>query len=340
MRETVETADLVAARMGDHATFERLTTPYRRELLVHCYRILGSLEDAEDALQETLLRAWRRLASFEGRAPLRAWLYKIATHTALDAQANRRIRSLPTAVQAAADPYAPLPTPSSEPIWLEPLPDALVPDSSAGPEAIYDARESVSLVFLAALQHLPGRQRAALILRDVLGWQATEVARLLDMSVFAVNSALQRARTTMKSKREAIVSGAVAPAGDERTSTLLARYVHAWEAADNALLVALLRDDAVLTMPPQTAWYHGRAAIGAFFATQLFAGQAQGRFRLLPTSANGCPAFGIYMLDAAGVYRPNSLQVLTIVDDQIAEMHAFLALDDRLFAHFSLAAIG
>jgi RNA polymerase sigma-70 factor (ECF subfamily) len=335
MIDASESVEVAAALAGDHSAFERLTTPYRRELLVHCYRILGSFEDAEDVLQETLLRAWRRLASFEGRAPLRAWLYKIATHTALNAVASRRRRSLPTATHPPADPQAPLLGPNHEIRWLEPLPNALLADSSASPEALYDTQESVTLAFLAALQHLPGRQRAALILRDVLGWQATEVAELLDMSVIAVNSALQRARETMKARRPAIVTGAIAPATDERTATLLARYVQAWEAADTSLLVTLLRDDAAVTMPPVPSWYCGRAAIGEFFATQ-FAGQARGRYRLVPTEANGCPAFGLYIRDTAGVYQPYALQVLSITGDQIAEIHAFPALDGRLFTRFSL----
>jgi RNA polymerase sigma-70 factor (ECF subfamily) len=335
MIDASESVEVAAALAGDHAAFERLTTRYRRELLVHCYRILGSFEEAEDVLQETLLRAWRRLASFEGRAPLRAWLYKIATHTALNAQAGRRRRSLPTATHRPADPQAPLLAPNHEILWLEPLPDALLTASSASPEAIYDTHESVTLAFLAALQHLPGRQRAALILRDVLGWQATEVAELLDMSVIAVNSALQRARETMKARRPAIVTGAIVPATDERTATLLARYVQAWEAADTALLVTLLRDDAALTMPPVPSWYCGRAAIGAFFATQV-AGPARGRYRLVPTGANGGPAFGLYRRDTAGVYQPYALQVLSISGDQIAAIHAFPARDDRLFPRFSL----
>jgi RNA polymerase sigma-70 factor (ECF subfamily) len=340
MTDAVESVEVAAALTGDHAAFDRLTTPYRRELLVHCYRMLGSVEDAEDVLQETLLRAWRRLASFEGRAPLRAWLYKIATHTALNAVDSRRRRCLPTATHTPADPHAPLLAPNHEILWLEPLPDALLPASSASPEAIYDTHESVTLAFLAALQHLPGRQRAALILRDVLGWQATEVAELLDMSVIAVNSALQRARETMKARRPALVTGAIAPATDERTAALLARYVQAWEAADTALLATLLRDDAVLTMPPSPTWYSGRSAIGKYVMTQLFAGQPRGGYRLAPTRANGSPAFGCYRRDAAGVYRPAGLQVLTIIGDQIAAMHAFPALDDRLFSRFSLALVG
>jgi len=250
-----ETAFLQAALAGDHAAFEQITAPYQRELLVHCYRILGSLEDAEDILQETWLRAWRRLATFEGRAPFRAWLYKIATHTALDAQESRRRRVLPMATHAPADPFVAPPAPSAETLWLEPIPSSLLPLANTTPETAYEAHENVSLAFLAALQHLPGRQRAVLILREVLDWQAMEVAELLDMTVAAVNSALQRARATMKAQYTAFKTGSVAPAGDVRMATLLQQYVQAWETADATRMVALLRHDAVLTMPPVPAWY-------------------------------------------------------------------------------------
>jgi len=194
-----QTTLFAAAGSGDHMAFERLTEPHRRELLVHCYRMLGSLEDAEDILQETLLRALRKLDTFEGRASFRTWLYKIATNTSLDVLSSRRSRMLPNDRVPAADPLAPFPAPAGEPIWLGPLPDFLVDErATVNPEARYEARESVQLAFLAALQKLPGRQRAVLILRDVLGWKASEVADLLGSSVEAANSALQRARATMK----------------------------------------------------------------------------------------------------------------------------------------------
>jgi RNA polymerase sigma-70 factor (ECF subfamily) len=332
-------AGLAAARAGDSAAFGHLVDPYHRELLVHCYRILGSLEDAEDILQETLLRAWRRLDSFEGRASLRAWLYKIATNAALDALTHRRRRGLPPALAAPADPRDPFPAPVSEPIWLEPLPDTLVDERPIfNPEARYEARESVTLAFLAALQTLPGRQRAVLILRDVLGWRAGEVAELLDTSVQAVNSALQRARTRMKQQGNGRPAAAVVATSDAQLAALLARYVAAWEEADVPTLVALLREDAVLTMPPLPVWFRGRAAIRAFLANQLLAGPARGRFRFLATRANGAPAFATYQQDAGGVYRPVALQVLAVVGGAIARLDDFLVFDDRLFTRFGLPA--
>ncbi len=337
MQNAGEGLDIAAARSGDQEAFARLIAPYRRELLVHCYRMLGSFEDAEDTVQETFLRAWRRLGSFEGRASFRAWCYKIATHAVLDALDRRRVRSLPMTTHAPANPGDPLPSPSLETLWLEPLPDAFLPTESAGPEALYDVRESVALAFLAALQRLPGRQRAVLILRDVLAWRADEVADLLDMTVVAVNSALQRARVTIQTLPGTYRTGSSLPPADAQVATLLAAYVRAWEAADVPRLAALLRDDALLSMPPLPAWYEGRAAIRTFLRQHLFAGDAALRFRLVPTRANGCPAFAVYTRDTAGIYRAGALQVLIIVGDRIAAIHDFLALDDRLFARFNLA---
>jgi RNA polymerase sigma-70 factor (ECF subfamily) len=336
--ELSEAAHLAAARTGDQEAFGRLIGPYRRELLVHCYRLLGTVEEAEDALQETWLRAWRRLDTFAGHGSLRAWLYRVATNTALNAQAGRRVRVLPTATHAPADPHAPLPAPSPELPWLEPLPDALLPDLQPGPDALYEMRESVELAFLAVLQLLPGRQRAVLLMRDVLGWSAAEAGEVLDMSVVAVNSALQRARTTVQKQSAGPPSRPTAPSPP--TAALLARYVQAWEAADVAGLVALLREDAVLTMPPVAAWYQGRQAIAAFLQAHLFAGEARGRYRLVATHANGQPAFAVYTRDAAGVYRPGALQVLTLADDALGAIHDFLALDDRLFSRFDLPPTG
>jgi RNA polymerase sigma-70 factor (ECF subfamily) len=298
--------------------------------------MLGSFEDAEDTVQETCLRAWRRLDSFAGRASFRAWCYKIATHAALDALDRRRVRSLPTSTHAPADPYDPLPPPVMEPRWLEPLPDAFLPAESASPEALYDVQESVALAFLAALQHLPGRQRAVLILRDVLSWHADEVAGLLEMSVAAVNSALQRARTTMRALPGTDRTDLSPLASDSQMATLLTQYVQAWEAADVQRLATLLHDDAVLTMPPVPAWYAGRDAILAFLRGHLFPGDAAGRFRLVPTRSNGCPAFAVYERGTDGSSRPAALQVLTVAGNRIAAIHDFLALDDRLFARFAL----
>src|SRR6188474_522858 len=233
-----ETTYLNAARAGDQEAFAQLIEPYRKQILVHCYRILGSLEDAEDMLQETLVRVWKRLDSFEGRSSLRAWLYKIATNAALDALDSRRVRGLPKELYARGDPTLPLPAPVHEVTWVEPLPDEWIdgqPDIY--PEARYEVRESITLAFIAALQKLPGRQRAVLLLCDVMGWSSAEAAQILDMTTAAVNSALQRARETMKQPLERKTR----PAGlNDQLSALLARYVHAWETADSAALIAVL----------------------------------------------------------------------------------------------------
>ena len=326
---------LQALRAGDELAFQRLTDRYRRELLLHCYRMLGSFHDAEDVLQETLLRAWRGLESFQGRSALRPWLYRIATNACLDAIASRRRRALPNGTLPAGETGGSLPAPITEPVWIEPLPDNLIDLRPAvNPEAHYDAYESVALAFLATLQMLPGRQRAVLILRDVLGWSASEVADLLGTSVSAVNSALRRARVSMKGyEADRKSSGAVAT---DQTAALLSRYVDAWQAADAGGLVALLREDAVITMPPLPLWYRGRATIRWFFETQLFAGEARGRFRLVATHANGSPAFATYQRNDAGNYQLGALQVLTIEDDQIAEVHDFLAIGNQQFPGFDL----
>jgi len=332
--ERDESELLLALRARDEDAFRLVTDRYRRELLVHCYRMLGSLEDAEDTLQETLLRAWRALDSFEGRSRLRPWLYKIATNLCLDARASRRRRTLPNATLDPASPGDALPGPAGEQLWLQPVPDALIDlRSSVNPEAHYDARESVSLVFLATLQALPSRQRAVLILREVLGWTAAEVAELLGSSVASVNSALQRARTSMKAyRRTTDPTGA----GSEQRARLLSRYVDAWQAADAPGLVALLREDVAFTMPPLPLWYRGRAAVEWFLSSQLFAGEAAGRFRLMPADANGSPAFATYQRDRAGLYRLEALQVLTIDDGQIAAVHDFIGSVDRVSARFGV----
>jgi RNA polymerase sigma-70 factor (ECF subfamily) len=277
------------------------------------------------------------LESFEGRSALRPWLYKIATNACLDVLASRRRRVLPNGTHAPAAAGDPFPGPVMEPLWIEPMPDTLIDLRPAvNPEAHYDARESVALAFLATLQTLPGRQRATLILRDVLGWKATEVAELFGTSVAAVTSALQRARVSMKSYQAGRKSSDASPADTEQTAALLSRYVDAWQAADAAGLVALLREDALITMPPLPLWYRGRAAIQWFFETQLFTGDARDRFRLLATRANGSPAFATYQRDEAGTYRLGALQVLTIEGGRVAEIHDFLAMGDQRFPGFDL----
>lgn len=267
------------------------------------------------------------------QASLRAWLYKIATNVSLDMLDSRKRRLLPSAVHEPADPDDALPLLVYDPQWLEPLPDALLAGLPINPEARYEVRESVTLAFLVMLQSLPGRQRAIFILRDVLGWKAQEVAELLDLTVVAVNSAVQRARATMKKVQQAQSSQAAITTDH---TPLLERYLHAWETADSASLIALLPEDAALTMPPLPIWYRGHADIQAFLDKHLFAGPARGRFRLVATRANGCPAFAVYNRDSNGVYRPGALHILTIRGDQITQIDDFLALDDRLFTQFGL----
>jgi RNA polymerase sigma-70 factor (ECF subfamily) len=324
-------------RAGDEAAFNELADRHRAELLVHCYRMLGSFHDAEDMLQETLLRAWRGLGSFEGRSTVRSWLYRIATNVCLDAIASRKRRVLPTAVSTAAGAGDPVPGPSREHLWIEPIPDALVDARPwVNPEAQYDARESVTLSFLATLQTLPGRQRAVLILRDVMGFEASEVADLLDVSVPSVTSALQRARVSMRALASGPKPRAPEAPESKETAALLARYVDAWEAPDAGRLVAVLRDDVVFTMPPLPLWFQGRASIQLFLDQHLFSAESRRPFRLVATRANGGPAFAVYQADDAGVFRPGALHVLSIADGEIAAIHDFLVFDGELFERFGL----
>jgi RNA polymerase sigma-70 factor, ECF subfamily len=315
--------------------FQTLTEPYQHELLVHCYRFFGSLDDAEDALQETLLRAWRRWDTLKSPASLRPWLYRIATNVSLDMLDQRKARSLPSSAYPSANPHNPLPKPVIDPIWIDPLPDEYLDAYSANPEARYELRESVSLAFLAVLQTLPARQRVAFILMDVLGWSAAEIAELLGQSVAAVNSAAQRARATLKaSPLDGIPTRR--PEKDPQTAALLARYVQAWENADADHLAALLSEDVTLTMPPIPAWYAGRAAVMAFLEEHMFTPGAAGRFRLAAIQANGSPAFAVYMQDETGVYRPGGIQVIRMAGGLIAQIDDFLAQGEHLFRRFSL----
>lgn len=318
-----EAKDLTAARAGDEEAFRRLTGRYFRELHVHCYRILGSYQDAEDALQETLLRAWKHLPGFENRSSLRSWLYRIATNVCLSAGARQRAE-LPPAPPALADAIAA----SAEPIiHLSPYPDRLLDELEASwgnPVVQYDLRESVQIAFLAVVQLLPPRQRAVLILRDVLGWSASEVADLLDSTTASVNSALQRARATIDQQRLAgrLRLGRAVPSNEVERS-LVQRYVDAWDAVDVGRLASLLKSDAVLTMPPWPLRYEGRGAIARFFAT-IPAGGALNRFHLVPTRLNRQPALAAYRSDPAGrVYRAFNVLVLTFDGDAIAELAVF-----------------
>jgi len=309
---------------------ESLLEPYRNELLLHCYRLLGSLHDAEDTVQDTMLRAWRHFDNFTYRGPgsLRAWLYTIATNTSLDALKKRSPRTLPTAASPVWNPQQPVAARSTEMLWLEPLPDSrLIDEAAENPEARYTQHESVSLAFLTALQLLPSRQRAILLLSDVLDWRAAEIAQLLEISVSAVNSALHRARVTLeKSYPREQQEVAQFHRVDAATNALLTRYLHAWETDDVDGLVALLKEDATLSMPPVPSWYQGREAIHTVLRAVLFPSGVRDRWRLSPTHANGQPAFMVYRSDdATGLYRAFAVQVITLDGSgQITGVTAFL----------------
>jgi RNA polymerase sigma-70 factor, ECF subfamily len=322
----------------DGSAFAARCERHRGELHVHCYRMLGSLEDAEDLVQETLLRAWRGRASFgaDGRFSLRAWLYRIATNACLDVLRSRPRRILPPQVAPAADPLAPIPPPADLP-WLQPYPDRLL-ESVAPPEdepgAVVVARETIELTFLAAIQHLPPRQRAVLILRDVVGSSPRDTAALLDASVVSVNSALQRARATLRERlpeRRTEWAPASAPSDEERE--LLRRYVEAHERADVDALAALLREDARLTMPPHAIWFEGREAI--LIASAQGFDPAFGRLRAVVTGANLQPAAGHYLRAPGDTgYRPLALDVLRVEGGRVAEITSFVS--PELFAAFGL----
>jgi RNA polymerase sigma-70 factor, ECF subfamily len=330
---------LDAAKRRDRDAFQQLVEPYRAELRLHSYRMLGSLDDAEDLVQETFLRAWRAVDRFEGRASVRSWLYRIATNACLNALASRASarRVLPEAV---GPPGVEMPRgePATEIPWLEPYPDAAlegVPDRAPGPDARYEMREAVQLAFVAAIQHLSPRQRAVLLLRDVMGWSAAETAGLLDSSVTSINSALLRARATIERRFPDGRPGALS-AQDERQRELLDRYLRVWEAADVDGLVALLREDAVVAMPPWPHWYRGRDAIRAFFASIWPPGGPQASHpRLVPTGANAQPAFVLYRPDdPSGTLEAQGIEVVTIRQGAIADITNFQ--DPRVLAWFDL----
>jgi RNA polymerase sigma-70 factor (ECF subfamily) len=336
-----ESNHLDAARQGDADRFSELTEPYRRELQVHCYRILGSLHDAEDLVQETLLRAWKRLNTYEGRASFRSWLYKIATNACLDLLDQQRSRRfLPIDVLPPTDPGDQITSPTPEMTWLEPFPDEWLSDKSAvNPEARYTDLESISLAFLTALQILPPRQRAILILRDVLDFSASETAELLELTVSSVNSALHRARVTLTQRYQSRASESPARAPtDVKMQWLLDQFVEAWESADVEGLVALLKEDAALAMPPSPTWYQGREAIKKFVAATLFAdggmfsGEASHRWRLLRTQANAAPAFAIYQRSERNVYQAFGILVLDLDAGGLTQLISFI--DPSLSSRF------
>ncbi|MFG2004568.1 sigma-70 family RNA polymerase sigma factor [Spirillospora sp. NPDC048911] len=325
---------LALARAGDGEAFRGLVEPYRRELQVHCYRILGSVQDAEDLVQETLLAAWRGIGDFEERAAVRTWLYRIATNRCLNAL---RAGARRPHEYAGYRPEVPLPEPShrrAEPSWLEPYPDVLlddIVDEMPGPEARYEARESVSLAFLAALQQLPPRQRAVLVLRDVLGFRAAEVAAILDTTENAVTSALKRARGTLADE---LPERDGAPLPDSpRERRIVDDFARAFQAGDVDAVVALLTDDAWLTMPPLPLEYQGPEAIRHFLVTVALRGGR--RYVLIPTRANGQPAFGCYVRDPrSSLLHAHGVIVLTLAGDRVTAVTRFL--DNSLLAVFGL----
>ncbi len=313
-------ADLISrARAGDGDAFRELTGPHRRELQVHCYRMLGSFQDAEDAVQDTLLAAWQGLGGFEGRASLRTWLYRIATNRCLNARrsASRRLArewNIP-----GVEP--PEPTRLGEIVWLEPFPDVLLEgaiDVPPGPEARYEQTESISLAFITALQVLPPRQVAVLVLRDVLGFRASEVAGMLDSTAESVNSALKRARASLQ--RQPAPAAGPPPAGSRSEEAMVAKFVSAYESADLGALVALLTDDVFISMPPMPFEYAGRDVVVRFCAGLFGAGR---KVDLVPTRANGQPAFGVYLRAATGIRHGTGLFVLTLTADRICAITRF-----------------
>jgi RNA polymerase sigma-70 factor (TIGR02960 family) len=329
----VVAAELIdRARAGDGDAFRALTEPYLRELQVHCYRMLGSFQDAEDALQNTLLAAWQSLGGFEGRASLRTWLYRIATNRCLDARraASRR----PAKEWDVPGVEPPEPTRLGEVVWLQPFPDALLESAievPPGPEAQYEQAEAISLAFVTALQLLPPRQVAVLILRDVLGFHASEVAEMLDSTVESVTSALKRARASLQRQQPRAAGHKPPPAGGSPAEyALVAKFVRAWESADLGALVALLTDDVFVSMPPIPFEYEGRDVVARFCAILLGAGR---RFDLVPTRANGQPAFGTYLRAPDGIRHGTGLYVLTLSGDRICAMTRF---DNSVLPWFGL----
>jgi RNA polymerase sigma-70 factor (TIGR02960 family) len=322
---------LARARGGDEEAFRELTDPYRRELQLHVYRIVGSAQDAEDLLQETLLAAWRGLEQFEGRASVRAWLYRIATNRSLDAL--RASRRRPEDLQRMTE--VPEPTRYGEAIWLEPFPDVLlegIADHAPGPEGRYEAKEAIALAFVAGLQHLPPQQRAVLVLRDVLGFRAGEVAEMLETTDASVNSLLRRAREAFEVRLPATRRERAPLPNSKRERDIVGRFADAIEAGDIDGVVALLTDDAWMTMPPEPHEYQGRIAIGAFLSNRTV---LRGAPLLVPTRANTQPAFGCYFPSPqTEIARPSGLLVLTLQGDGISAITWFS--DSSVFPQFGL----
>jgi RNA polymerase sigma-70 factor (TIGR02960 family) len=331
--ERVVTTDLITrAKAGDNEAFRELTGPYRRELQLHCYRMLGSFQDAEDALQETLVAAWRGLGGFEERASIRTWLYRIATNRCLNMRRSTSRRSAKEWDVPAVEP--PQPTRFGEVVWLEPFPDAILEgaiDAPLGPEARYERTEAISLAFVTALQVLRPRQLAVLVLRDVLGFHANEVAEMLESTVESVNSALKRARASLQRRVPPTAGREAAPAPRSLSEqAIVAKFVSAWESADLDALVVLLTDDVFISMPPMPFEYEGRDIVARFCGSLFGAGR---RFDLVATRANGQPAFGAYLRAPTGNRHGIGLYVLTLTGDRICAMTRF---DNSVLPWFGL----
>jgi RNA polymerase sigma-70 factor, ECF subfamily len=318
---------LEAARGGDEGAFGRLIEPYRTELHAHCYRMLGSVQDAEDALQEALLRAWRGLPKFEGRSSLRSWLYTIATNTSLNVIEKRPKRVLPIDYGPAADPHQGPGEPIVESVWLEPYPDEKIglEDGFAGPEARYEQRESVELAFVAALQNLPANQRVVLLLREVLGFSANEVAEMLETTTASVNSALQRARKTVEERLpEQSQQATLRALGDDGLREVVDGYVEAWQRGDVEAVVGMLTEDATFAMPPLGTWFSGHDGISTFLAGWPLSGLW--RWKPLQVRASGQVALAYYSWDDdESAYLPFALNVLTLRGSRISDVTAFIA---------------
>ena len=326
---------LSAARNGNSDSFSQLTEPYRFELRAHCYRMMGSIEDAEDLVQETFLRAWRRLETYQGRASFRAWLYKIATNASLDALERLPRRILPLESDNSEGLVAAEKAAGNEPAWVEPFPDLWLAASSTGPEARYDAYESISLAFLVALQVLPPRQRTVLILADVMDWAVADIADVLGISVSATTSLLRRARVTMKERNQSgklYMSKIGIP--DNQTRQILDQYAHAWESADLDGIISLLADDAIFPMPPTVL---RKQAMIVLYTDVILAGDTGGRWKLVPIRANGQPGFAFYRLDEeTHQHQAFALQVLMIEDGLVVNATTFEF--PALFPYFGLPA--
>jgi RNA polymerase sigma-70 factor (ECF subfamily) len=336
---SVDTELIRAAQDGDEAAYTQLVAPHRVELHAHCYRMLGSNADAEDALQEALVRAWRGLGGYEGRSSLRSWLYTIATNSCLKIIERRPARVLPIDYGPAADPHDDPGAPVGESQWLEPYPAAgLLSAELLTPEARYEQRESVELAFIAALQYLPPSQRAALILRDVLGFSGAETANMLGTTATSVYSSLQRAHKTVSERVPHPSQQATLRAlGDDDLAIIVRRFVDAWQKSDVDALVAMLTEDATFSMPPMPEWYRGSAAIATFLAEHPL--HPRNRWRLVPTLVSGQLAFGHYLWDEAqGSFRAHSLDVVTLRGDRIAATVGFFRPD--LFTAAGLPDVG